>query len=316
MSIINSNGLVSEIPLSEFFIRQVSEEVIFEGDEIFYGLEANLVNLYDLFQNKIFCDKDYYENISNRPMWLSTFGIDSDFTVSKDAFSKLISETSDPESNRVLLLHDIFFIIASIQNRVIETKELFVTFYRELCNLKQDHVIDDEEENGIYWMSGRKTIIIYSIFENLIVKIYSIFDLMTKLVYESYHKYNDYTKWPKLVSKEILYGAKNKFYDASWNDTIYDKNKAINMIINYRHEIIHNGSFEYQNKIFFEYKKKTLNEKYIYLIDYTDGNIDAVKNRKRFYSKQLKINYELPCIYFDVLKRIENTIQRLSRNFI
>ena len=88
------------------------------------------------------------------------------------------------------------------------------------------------------------------------------------------------------------------------------------MIINYRHEIIHNGSFEYQNKIYFEYKGKSLYEKYIYLIDYTDGNIDAVKNRKRFYSKQMKLNYELPVIYLEVLKKIKNTMIRLSGNFI
>ncbi len=249
-------------------------------------------------------------------MWLSNCGIDSDFTISKDEFAHLVTEISDTKNHRVLLLHDIFFIIASIQNRLIETKELFVTFYKELCNINQDHVIDDEGENVIYWMSGRKTIVIYSMFENMIVKLYSIFDLMTKLVIESNHEYTDYSKWPKLASKEILYGDKNKFFDLSWNGTIYEKTESINMIINYRHEIIHNGSFEYQNKIYFNYRNKELHEKYVYLIDYTDGNIDTVKNRKRFYSKGLKINYELPVIYFDVLNKIENTIQRLQRNFI
>ena len=83
--------------------------------------------------------------------------------------------------------------------------------------------------------------------------------------------------------------------------------------MNLRNELIHNATWEMNPKIFFKVQNNKLTEKCIYMPDFSkEGNLITYKNRKRFYAQGKRLNEELPKIYFDILKRILITIQRMK----
>jgi len=304
----SSAGLSSTEPFPDFCIEELNDKLTFPGDGIFYDLNSFIVSQYDYFQDKYFPDGSYYSQIASRPLWLSNAGIDADFQIDKKTFEKLIAENCNELNNKILLLHDTFSILSSIQNRIIETKSLFCLFFRSLCELNEQH-LRLAEDDGLYWMAGYKTSTVYSYLENIIIKIYAIFDLLTKILIEKNAIYEDFHKYPVLKSKGIIYGDRLKYIDERYQDTIFNPKDAVLQIINLRNEIIHNGSLEYQAKVFFEISEKKLVGKYILLIDSTNGSIDCVKNRRRFYSKGTRINQELPNLYLNIINKIFETMK-------
>ena len=181
---------------------------------------------------------------------------------------------------------------------------MFEEFYKCLNNIDADC---SAFETPVIFMSGGKTTPLFSLLENFFVKLYSILDLLTKLVYEKNSIYTDFSQYQKLKSREKLYG-KIKYSDI-YAGTIYDKDSNVNLLINLRHEIIHNGSFMYQNYLYFLFdEKKNILEKFIFLMDTDNGNFCTVNNRKKFYSQDTKLNYILPNFYFSILEKIKKTV--------
>lgn len=159
---------------------------------------------------------------------------------------------------------------------------------------------------------GQNERIVYSFLENLIIKIYSLFDLLTKLLIEIQTLYSDWTKWPKLKSSDQLYGNRNRYIDVKMTNTIFYPSKVEKLIMNLRHDIIHNGSLECQNKIYCKCENGSIVGKYIMLVDTNDGCLDSVKNRKRFFSKTLYLNIEFPEIYIEVMTRLMTTLKEIA----
>lgn len=309
-------GVRSNYPPEEFHLKEINGVISFQGDHVFYEIENATSSIREHFIERYFPNNSYYQEINSRKAWLSSAGIDSDFTTSKLDFEYLYKESSDEQINKILMINDIFFIISSIQNRLLETRSLFTLFYKQLHLLKPEHHTKNtitRDSLRLLWISGESTLAIYSHLENLIVKLYSIFDLSVKLLRELKTTYQNFSTYQNLKSKNILYGDKKdiiKNDTGKYRNTILDQTSDILTIINLRHEIIHNGSFEHQSKVFFE-ESHEHTKKYILSIDTTDGCIDSVKNRKRFYSKDTKINEILPDIYIGIVCKIENTLRAM-----
>lgn len=305
----NTNGIISDKPLTPFFIEERFGHCAFPNIDKIDNLDFTLVNTYYDFEKKIFRDEIEIEAISRMYIvWLTEFGIDAEHNISKEDFSKIFKCNIPPVFNRIMLLYDIYSIISSIQNRLLETKGAIINFYKQLCSFNNSLTGD---MNTVWSI---ETTMIHSIAENIIIKLYSIFDLSTKLVIESISEYDDFSKWPSLKSKNKLYKDNKIFYDETWKNTIYEKSQYITLMINLRNEIIHNGSLHEKSKIFHVIENNTVTEKIIYLQDHSNGIIDRVNNRNKFYSKDYKLNQELPIIYFDVIDRIGNTFNILRKS--
>lgn len=305
----NTNGIISDKPLTPFFIEERFGHCAFPNIDKIDNLDFTLVNTYYDFEKKIFRDEIEIEAISRMYIvWLTEFGIDAEHNISKEDFSKIFKCNIPPVFNRIMLLYDIYSIISSIQNRLLETKGAIINFYKQLCSFNNSLTGD---MNTVWSI---ETTMIHSIAENIIIKLYSIFDLSTKLVIESISEYDDFSKWPSLKSKNKLYKDNKIFYDETWKNTIYEKSQYITLMINLRNEIIHNGSLHKKSKIFHVIENNTVTEKIIYLQDHSNGIIDRVNNRNKFYSKDYKLNQELPIIYFDVIDRIGNTFNILRKS--
>lgn len=303
----NTDGLCSDDKTDKTVVELYKGNFDLINDGVFYEIDNFLNRVYDFFRDEYFTQEEYYSPVI--PQWLSTGGIDPETPIDKNTFAQWVQEDSSELYNKFLLINDIYFIVSSIQNRLIETKTLYCSFYKSLSEI-ESHGVSEFPKDTLIFTDSEKTIITYSYLENLIIKIYGVFDFITKLLVEKNTKYEDFSKYPILKSKDILYGnAKKYITENEYSNTIYDKQEDILTIINIRNEIVHNASYEYQNKVYLQLHDGKVVEKYIYKIDSTNGTIDSVKNRRRFYSKGIKINYELPVLYQSILQKIFNTLK-------
>lgn len=281
-----------------------NDELMYPNDEIFYDLDNLLVNTHEYFIKKFF-DDHYFEDTAVLGMWVLDSGINPESRLDKTSFEKFLTKFNDDITNKALLLADIRSLITFIQERIIETKYLFEEFYKCFNSIEAEN--SSFLDSSVIFLSGGKTTPLFSLLENFFVKLYSILDLLTKLIYEKKSIYSDFSQYQKLKSKEKIYGDIK--YTDIYKNTIYDKDSNINLLINLRHEIIHNGSFMYQNYLYFSFDdNKNLYEKFIFLMDTENGNFCTVKNRKKFYSNDIKLNYILPSFYFAILEKIKQTI--------
>lgn len=279
-------------------------ELMYDNDELFFELDNLLVNTHDLFIEKLF-DDHYFTDTASLGMWTINSGINPESRLDKVTFEKYLTKYNNEITNKALLLEDIRCIITCVQERIVETKYLFEEFYKCLNSIEAEY--SSFLDSSVIFLSGGKTTPLFSLLENFFVKLYSIMDLLTKLIYEKKSTYDDFKLYPKLKSREKLFGDIK--YTDEYKNTIYEKDSNINLLINIRHEIIHNGTFMHQNYLYFLFdENKKLYEKFIFLMDTENGNFCTVKNRKKFYSSDRKLNYILPSFYFGILEKIKQTV--------
>lgn len=278
--------------------------------QIFYDLDNFCVGLYDKFENFIFEDREcYHAERGLIPLWVYHAGHDSDLSTGKDRFNTWVQEISNPRFYQHLFLADCHNLIGSIQNKILATKTQFKNFYKQL-----DEVDAAMFENDcIYWTTGENTVQVFSSLHDLFITMYASLDLITKLAFQFENMPEDYTKYQKMKSVGILFGHKNRIHSIDINYTIFEENRSIKIIENLRHELIHNGTWESVPKVHYRIAQNDIVEKYIYKPDLTEvGTIEACINRKRFFSKENKINEILPNICSDFWERVLVTLKKIS----
>lgn len=337
IAIYQTNGKTiynpQEIETSFFVIEHLDIEFQpsryeYNGDSLFYELDNLCVTLYDVFQNRIFpSQEEYYKNIDLQPQAISKAGLDSDFNMSKDAFQALINTPlpmlfesygfsqevldiySDIESKkyRYAYLADCHALINTTQELIHACNSYFISFYKLLCN--HPSKLDFEEEYFAITTEGR---LIFSTISALFTSMYSIFDIITKIALELEHLKECSNSYPKLYSSKLLYGDKKDIKNIDFSGSIFEPCKNISLVVNLRNELVHNAAWEMNPKIFFSIREHQLYEKCIYLPDFNEeGHLITFKGRKRFFSQGNKLNELLPDIYFDIFKRIANTLSKL-----
>lgn len=331
LSIYQTNG-IEILDLSEvkgnFFVVEDHDidnefsKYSYPGDEIIYEIDSACVDLYEIFRNKIFLNQDeYYKYLKLQPQGLMRAGLDSDCNLSKEMFEKYFVSTIqgivgekefykglNEKKFKYAYLADCDSLINTLQELIQNCHSYLISFYKMLCL----HPVRFNFTDDYYALTamGRS---IFSFASNLIISFYSIFDILTKIAYELEHIKECETSYERLSSRKILFGAKKKLQLKSKESTIFEDNKNISIVANLRHELIHNATWEMNPKIFFSIRNNKLVDKCIYMPDFSkEGNLITYKNRKRFYAQGKKLNEELPEIYFDILKRILITIQRME----
>lgn len=295
-----------------FFIEELFEgEYVFNGDNIFYELDSNSVTLYDIFQNILFQDSElYYKELAEMPIWTYYGGHDSDLGIDKFFFEKMIKKQKAEKFYRHIYLADCHAMISALQDRFIFIKGAFIDFYRNLSSIKGRAINGD----SVVWISGQNTATLFSNLYNVFITLYSTFDLVTKIAFELENIQNDFSNYPKLASSSVLFGAKNRINTIDNKDTVFEKCELINIVVNIRNELIHNGSWEMNPKVFMEFKDEKIVNKWILFPDTDNGNICSFKNRKRFFGKREKINERLPNIVLEILNRMNKTVMKINKN--
>ena len=332
-----TNGTVrSEPPLEEkFFIQEnlttdaYASKFVYCGDHILTELEGRCVELYDVFQNRIFSSPDeYFVYRLSVPVGIISAGLDSNVDMPKERIEKYFSESVYAEALRHRKLKgkdtkhiyeidkrkylfaytsDCQSLISTLQELILATNDSFIGFYRLLCTVNPRSKGDGDYCAITY--EGRLT---FNMLYSLIIQLYSILDVTTKIVYELENIKECTDKYQKLASKGILYGDKRRLQIDKCG-TIFEKCKVISIFENLRNEIVHNATWETHPKVFFRVENHTITERAIYMPDFSeDGNLVTYINRKRFFADGKKVNEELPWLYLEFLHRLYVTVGKIS----
>jgi len=160
--------------------------------------------------------------------------------------------------------------------------------------------------------SGQLVTNIFSTINHLFINLSSQLDFITKIAVELENLPIDFTDYPKLKSKGVLYGDLKKIKTVNCENTLFDKTDDLKLILSLRNEIVHNASFENIPKVYQVFKDNEIIEKFIYIPDMTNGNFDTFKNRNRFFNNEIKLNEELPKLISDFWRKLEMTIDKLK----
>lgn len=336
-----TNGTTSDtinLYSKQFYIKEYKKDdntldYCYNGDDIYYNLDDECIKLYDLFQNNIFnSTEDYYYYQSLLPIGIIEGGLNSDCAISKESFEKYfinhicdLYQISSPSISKSKLydgidklkyhyayLVDCQSLINTLQELMLSSRNSFVYFYKYLSEVP---IMFNFKE--IYFSITNQGRLVFNMASNLIITLYSIFDILTKICYELEHIKNCSENYPKLSSSKILFGDKKRLSNLDIKNTIFEENKDLNMIISLRHELIHNATWEMAPKIFIDVKDKQNVKKFIFMPDFDEnGHLIKYKNRNRFFSSGKKLNEELPDLYMSILKLIYNTIKKINSTYI
>jgi len=332
-----SNGTVTESQPQEdgFFIHErlgvdfYPSKYSWPCDRIIYTLNNCCVDLYDVFQNRIFLPpNDYYQYIDMVPIGLTGAGLDSDVDLPKSYFEKYFTEnlyeellkkedTNEEVRSKILEVDKLKYyyaytadcqsLIGSLQELIFATNDSFIGFYKQLCNVPHEEGMGND-----YYALTSEGRLVFNMLYSLIVQVYSILDVTTKIAYELEHLKFCEDTYVRLSSKNILFGDKNRLH-IDTSGTIFEKCKTISIFENLRNEIVHNAVWELHPKVFFKIKSGVVSERAIYMPDFTEeGTLVTYKNRKRFFADGKKINEELPALYLEFLYRLNITLSRLK----
>ncbi|SHF10278.1 hypothetical protein [Chryseobacterium vrystaatense] len=314
----NINGIPSESPSEEkFFITEnIIKDFIFKEGDLTLEIENICIRLRNKIAISIFGKVENLHFLNSCPIFpfVAYAGIDAEIRISKLEFEKTYSEIEDKKTlNKLLYYYDVENLISSIQNSVLETKYLVGNFYK-LLNENNFLVAENYTtvDNGIQYASGPIVVNITSIVNYLFINLYSQLDFVTKLAYEIENLNLDFEKYPKLKSKDILYGDQKKIKLAYHPNSLFEFSNDIKIIMYLRNEIVHNASIDSIPKVYQVIKDKKVIEKFILLPDFENGIIKVFKNRRRFFNDDVKLNEILPAMITDFWMRLKLTLENIE----
>ncbi|KUO76397.1 MAG: hypothetical protein APF77_06780 [Clostridia bacterium BRH_c25] len=288
---------------------------IYPGDSIKYELDGELVSLYDKLRDLFFPDTDkYYSQLNTMPIFFQAAGQDSDCGLTADSFCKLIEGDlfkTMPDINRYLYLVDCQYLIGTIQNLISGMEDAFVNYYVKISDIKCS--FQTEALNTTYFTMSQSVRNISSLLESYFVKAYSILDMFCKLAYEFENPMDDFSCYKKMKSSDVLWGERKKLKINGTNQTVFEKCDLISTIEALRNEVVHNGSWELNPKVFVVLNEGLEVERFMLFPDIEQGHLATVKNRRHFFGKGEKVNVILPQIHMKYMNRVLNTAKMLNR---
>jgi hypothetical protein len=301
------NGIPNDVP-------SASEDVTFifdpqgvwrpsQGDRSF-DVERECVEIHDALAKVIFRNQDeYYALLPYIPEFLQTAGLNSESTVSRTNFEKLLSAVKDvPKLNELLYLYDCRKLVSGIQECTKETIHLQGEFYRSL-NLDPLFYPTVEVPDGIRYITSPVVTNITAVLNFIFIRLHSLLDYTTKLAYEIDHLFTDFSSYPRLSSANVMFGDRKRLKLYGVEDTLFESCDVVTEIEVFRNLIIHDGLLDDMPKAYEVIKNGRPIEKFVLLPDRTsEGRLEKFKNRCLFYSREDKINLRLPSL----LNRFQN----------
>lgn len=326
LEIFGLDGVQYFLPPDPPYFKIFQGQVKFYSNIKYFDLDDSYVFLPEIFENKLYPSGIELFMTNTIPIFFSGSGISSEVPISKkdleSVLRKLMRELRGiPEGNvfihKYLLLNDIFALTDSLFTRLADVKKMFDDFYVELYRI--DMLVEfspySDYEDSVYRQSGASTVRLFSLLENLIIKLSSLLDIITKIFFEYFAEYDDFENYPRMKSTNKQYYNYNEFkHRIDTHNTIFEKNKTLTLLETLRNEIVHNGALDYHNILWVRIEQMQIVEKYILLPDIADGKFESFNNRKRFYSQENKLNYILPGLIAHFYFLVDNTLQIILKD--
>lgn len=302
---------------SDFYIQRLdtigSDEYSYKGDCLNRRLEHSIETLYDKFISILFQDEErYYRDIKALPIFIQKAGLSSESTYTVDEFNNTLQQGnfSVPDIYRHIYIVDCNSLISTLSNLVSEMDSNFMGYYIQLSKI--DTILKREYQNETVYATSFLTRQISALLENYFTKAYSVLDILTKIAFELEFHWSDFSTYRKLKSAEILFGSKKKLAVNGKTDTIFEKSDLIKIVESLRNEVVHNGSWEPNPKVFIRFVDGKIVEKYMLFPDIEQGHLAVSKNRRHFFSRGTKVNDIFPEIHYDFCKKLLNTVDCLN----
>ena len=323
MKTVFQNGHLSDIPYfiqnSDFFYIQdigkdESNRYVYPNDQLKYELDASLVTLYDTFRDVLFPNtEDYYKELDRLPIFIQTAGQDSVSALSAEDFQKCISSDevkSVPNFYKHIYLVDCQFLIGTIQNLLIGMEYCFINYYFLLSS--SGSLINHFNGDGVYEELSGITMSISTLLESYFTKAYSILDILCKIEYELKNPLQDFSSYKKIRSSHVMWGDRKGLSINGATGTVFESCDLIRTVESIRNEIVHNGSWELHPKIFIKQQDGEIIDRFMLFPDISQGRLSTVKNRKHFFSNEVRVNDILPSIHFEFRRRLLQTIEMMQ----
>lgn len=285
----------------------------YQNDTLIREVQAELVTLYDKFRDLYFADLElYYRELSNMPVGLLKGGQSSDILIGKESFLKL-KEEFDPfflSLNKHIYVNDCQYLVSTVQNLLHSIEYCFIQFFIKLSQIEvPDRFLN---ESGIVQASSQQSMDLAFYVETFFIKIYSVLDMMVKIIYELENPINDFQKMSKLRSAEKLWGDRKKLKINKLTNTIFEDGAAITMIESLRNEVVHNGSWEFRPSVYLKIERNEVIERYMLFPDFDEGRLSTAKNRKHFFSTETKVNDVLINIHNEFYSKLLFTLKTIN----
>lgn len=310
------NYFLGEQPL--FYIQKLegnpSEKYVYPGDSIKYELDNELVALYDKLRDLFFPDVDqYYSEAYLMPDYVQNAGQNSDCDMSSEIFQKILQMDSfqkAPNIYRHLYLVDCQYLVGTIQNQIIGMEDAFINYYLRISFVEPNIV--PEKPNVTFLNISPEVIGISALLENYFIKAYSILDMLCKIAYEMESPQDTFDTYKKTKSANTLWGARTRLRINNTPDTVFEKSDLIATIESIRNEVVHNGAWELNPKLFTRFENGEIVERFMLFPDLCEGRLATVKNRKHFFGNGIKVNEVFPKIHRKYKEKVLNTVRFLN----
>lgn len=241
-----------------------------------------------------------------------TAGLNSEAPISRDFFEKLVRANNNPTINKLLYLYDCRRLVSGIQEALIEVVQLQGEFYKTL-NLEELFYPPGVSPDGIRHIGSPVTAKLIALINVIYIRLHSLLDYATKLVFEAEHLRTDFSRYPRLASKNKLFGDRRRISLNNKTGTLFEPCDLITETEALRNLIIHDGFFDEQPKVYEVRANGVVQERFILLPDRENGRLTSYGSRNLFYGNEDKINMRLPSFIAEFQKRLLLTVKETLR---
>lgn len=293
-------------------------QYLYPGDSIKSNLNVELVLLYDKFRDVFFENTDeYYKELSYLPIFIQTAGVDSSCAWTAETFNKWIHKeeySKLPNFYRHLYLRDCQFLVGTIQNLLYGMENSFISYYTQIVNIGND--MSPSNPDAVMCEMSIPAIFLSSLLESYFTKAYSILDILCKIGHEFQFPEEEFISYRKIKSADLLWGLRKKLQINNAPSTLFEKSELVSLIESIRNEVVHNGTWELNPKVFIEFRNGIPSERYMLFPDISQGHLSTVKNRNHFFGNHTKVNEVLPKIHTTYMQKMLNTVKLLNTSTI
>lgn len=266
----------------------------------------DLYDIYDKYKERLHLfDNDAFSFVKD-------IGHNSESSISRELFSSRVIASYNPN---ILYIQDCEALISYIQECCIEIAQIEGEFTRLLeSDLGLIHI--PENYSGIQTLKSPKTTLVFSLLSSAFIKISSLLDYITKIAFEVLQCPLPLDKYKKLISRDKLYGQYRELSLSDCSGTIFENTSLINTIVSIRDHIIHHGYIDERPKIYHVIENGICTEKFILMPDVNEsGRLENCVNRKLFYSRETKLNEQLPIMTRAILQRVCRSIKLIIQMY-
>lgn len=204
-------------------------------------IENICVQMHDALAAQIFDGiGQYHAILPTVPEWVVTAGLNSEAPISRDLFEKFVGANSDPTTHKLLYLYDCRRLVSGIQEALIEVVQLQGEFYKTL-NLEELFYPPGVIPDGIRYTSSPVTAKLIALINVIYIRLHSLLDYATKLVFEAEHLRTDFSRYPRLAAKNKFFSDRRRISLNNKTGTLFEPCDLITETETLRNLIIHDG---------------------------------------------------------------------------